>query len=169
MTPAGAEATGHGSETPRDFSDYIEKAETKAIGRALAALGYGTQFVESELEGKQGPRPVDSPAQRGNSAQAPQNRSGRAENGSRDNQSRRPAQSRTAPQNAPQPAAPADDVISADQIAFILRLAGEKGFTAETLAAGIAKYFPGSTIETLTSKHAAELIDKLNEAPPKKA
>ena len=37
--------TGHGSETPNDFRDYIEKAETKAIGRALAALGYGTPFA----------------------------------------------------------------------------------------------------------------------------
>ena len=38
-------ATGHGSETADDFRDYLEKAETKAIGRALAALGFGTQFV----------------------------------------------------------------------------------------------------------------------------
>jgi hypothetical protein len=49
-------ATGYGSETPSDFGDYIEKAETKAIGRALAALGFGTQFV-----GGEGYRIVDSP------------------------------------------------------------------------------------------------------------
>jgi uncharacterized protein YbdZ (MbtH family) len=42
--PGGGKATGWGSETVRDFHDYIEAAETKAIGRALAALGYGTQF-----------------------------------------------------------------------------------------------------------------------------
>src|SRR5438093_7827562 len=42
--PSGGKATGWGSETVRDFHDYIEAAETKAIGRALAALGYGTQF-----------------------------------------------------------------------------------------------------------------------------
>src|SRR5438105_6211525 len=42
--PDGGKATGWGSETVRDFHDYIEAAETKAIGRALAALGYGTQF-----------------------------------------------------------------------------------------------------------------------------
>ena len=45
-TPDGAEATGWGSETASDFSDFIEKAETKALGRALAALGYGLQFCE---------------------------------------------------------------------------------------------------------------------------
>ena len=44
--PAGGTATGWGSETADDFEDFIEKAETKALGRALAALGYGTQFCE---------------------------------------------------------------------------------------------------------------------------
>lgn len=42
--PGGGKATGWGSETVRDFHDYIEAAETKAMGRALASLGYGTQF-----------------------------------------------------------------------------------------------------------------------------
>src|SRR5215212_7207280 len=35
--PNGASATGWGSETANDFADYIEAAETKALGRALAA------------------------------------------------------------------------------------------------------------------------------------
>jgi hypothetical protein len=51
-------STGYGSECIRDFRDYIEKAETKAVGRALAMLGYGTQFAP-ELE--EGERIVDSP------------------------------------------------------------------------------------------------------------
>ena len=42
--PTGGKATGYGSETASDFPDFIEKAETKAIGRALNALGYGAQF-----------------------------------------------------------------------------------------------------------------------------
>jgi hypothetical protein len=42
--PSGGSATGWGSESAGDFRDYLEKAETKAIGRALAALGFGTQF-----------------------------------------------------------------------------------------------------------------------------
>lgn len=40
--PNGGSAGGLGSETKTDFNDYLEKAETKAIGRALAALGFGT-------------------------------------------------------------------------------------------------------------------------------
>lgn len=42
--PNGGSATGWGSETVDTFENYIEKAETKAIGRALAAIGFGTQF-----------------------------------------------------------------------------------------------------------------------------
>ena len=52
-------STGHGSESKRDFGDYLEKAETKAVGRALAMLGYGTQFAADELD--EGERIVDSP------------------------------------------------------------------------------------------------------------
>lgn len=38
-------SAGYGSESVKDFRDFIEKAETKAVGRALAMLGYGTQFA----------------------------------------------------------------------------------------------------------------------------
>jgi len=38
--------TGYGSEESGDFGDYLEKAETKAVGRALAFAGLGTQFVD---------------------------------------------------------------------------------------------------------------------------
>src|SRR3989442_13876402 len=44
--PNRGSATGYGSETERDFpAGWVEKAETKAIGRALGALGFGTQFA----------------------------------------------------------------------------------------------------------------------------
>ncbi len=59
----GGQATGHGSETAKDFPDFVEKAETKAIGRALAALGFGTQFTGEDLD--EGERRVDSPVRRG--------------------------------------------------------------------------------------------------------
>lgn len=59
--PGGGEATGWGSETVNDFGDYIEKAETKALGRACAALGYGTQFC-SDFDFHD--KPVDAPVKR---------------------------------------------------------------------------------------------------------
>src|SRR5690349_1328991 len=55
----GNEATAYGSETAKDFGDYAEKASTKSLGRALAALGYGTENADDD-EGKAG-RPVDAP------------------------------------------------------------------------------------------------------------
>lgn len=55
-------SSGTGSESAKDFGDYIEKAETKAVGRALAMLGYGTQFCADELD--EGERIVDSPIDR---------------------------------------------------------------------------------------------------------
>lgn len=55
--PSGGKATGYGSETASDFGDFIEKAETKAIGRALNALGYGAQFAEGDDE----PAPAGEP------------------------------------------------------------------------------------------------------------
>lgn len=71
--PGGGESTGWGSETRQDFFDYIEKAETKALGRALAALGYGTQFCEDYdfAAGSAGnahvvDSPIERPASTGN-------------------------------------------------------------------------------------------------------
>jgi hypothetical protein len=52
-------ATSHKFENVQGFPDFIEKAETGAIGRALALIGYGTQFCADELD--EGKRIVDSP------------------------------------------------------------------------------------------------------------
>ena len=64
--PGGGSATGWGHEDLRDYRDYLEKAETKALGRALAALGFGTQFTEDfDFAGGEPNRVVDSPVDRG--------------------------------------------------------------------------------------------------------
>lgn len=51
-------AQGTKSETLKGFGDFIEKAETGAIGRALAMCGFGTQFAPELDEGE---RIVDTP------------------------------------------------------------------------------------------------------------
>jgi hypothetical protein len=61
----GGKATGYGTETKADFTDYAERAETRAIGRALALLGFGTQFVGADLsEGEHGAAAPVSPERR---------------------------------------------------------------------------------------------------------
>lgn len=57
----GGRATGTKDESAVSFPDYGPKAETGAIGRALAGLGFGTQFA---IELDEGERLVDSPADR---------------------------------------------------------------------------------------------------------
>jgi hypothetical protein len=42
-------ASASKTETKQGFGDHLEKAETGAIGRALAMLGYGTQFTGDEF------------------------------------------------------------------------------------------------------------------------
>lgn len=63
----GGRATATKSENAASFPDYIEKAETGAVGRALAMLGYGTQFTGDELNEEH--RIVDAPVERANSFQ----------------------------------------------------------------------------------------------------
>jgi hypothetical protein len=58
----GGVATGTKTENAACFPDYLEKAETGSIGRALAALGYGTQFAPELDEGEE--RIVDAPVTR---------------------------------------------------------------------------------------------------------
>lgn len=52
-------ASAHKCEDQKHFPDYIEKAETGAIGRALALCGYGTQFCADDLDEKE--RLADAP------------------------------------------------------------------------------------------------------------
>ena len=73
--PDGGAATGWGSETEANFENYIEKAETRAIGRALIALGYGatgsSESDDTAGESRETPRPAPASIE-GNGATAPQ-------------------------------------------------------------------------------------------------
>ncbi|TMC21946.1 MAG: hypothetical protein E6J34_08105 [Chloroflexi bacterium] len=61
----GGVASGTKMEKAASFSDWLEKAETGAIGRALAGLGFGTQFAPELSEEH---RIVDSPVARKNTS-----------------------------------------------------------------------------------------------------
>ena len=56
-------------EDSKGFADHLEKAETGAVGRALALLGYGTQFALSDLD--EGDRLADAPVASVKSSEGP--------------------------------------------------------------------------------------------------
>lgn len=63
--PTGARATGWGTCTStKSASDYVERAETTALGRALKALGYGTEFDEDDDEEGATLAAIHGPAER---------------------------------------------------------------------------------------------------------
>ena len=61
-------STAHKREDQGHFGDFMEKAETGALGRALAYVGYGTQFCADEID--EGTRIVDAPTVRATVPQA---------------------------------------------------------------------------------------------------
>lgn len=103
-------AQGTKSETPKGFPDYIEKAESGSIGRALAMCGFGTQFTEDLDEGI---RIVDAPQDPMN-AQKPR--------------------SNEIPDFTP-PSKPGNNFVSDGQIARLMAIANAKHMPEEILKA----------------------------------
>lgn len=97
-------ATAHGSEQRTHFPEYLEKAETKSVGRALAMLGYGTAEAMELDEGEELHGLAESPVQRRSSGA--NGRSSSRQPQPAQAQARRPA--RTAEQVAAEAQAAAD-------------------------------------------------------------
>jgi hypothetical protein len=147
--PGGGSATGWGSESAGDFRDFLEKAETKAIGRALAALGYGTQFChDHEFGVGETPTvnvgqmrivdaPVDLAASRGR-RQAP------------------------AAQVASSAAAgdPANQRATERQVKFIFAIAREAGLDEQELTTWSQELY-GQDVNQLNRRDASTLIEAL--------
>ena len=136
--PDGGAATGYGSEGYDDFRDYIEKAETKAIGRALAALGFGTQFCTDFDFGAAHGAVVDSPIDFAST------------------RGRRMAAGRSDDRNVGsngQPATPR-------QLKFIQAIAREHGIGDEELNAEVEQLY-GRQVSQLDRRDASAFIERL--------
>jgi len=137
--PGQGSATGWGSETFGDFNDWIEKAETKSLGRALAALGYGTQFCDDHSEDLDRGHVVDNPVAR----PAPP---------------ARPAPARQGPDGPL--IRPAGESTPAQQKAIYLIARNEQERNEqETDDAALALY--GVIVPFLTKRQASDFIDRL--------
>ena len=98
-------AKGTKMEDFHGFSDYIEKAETGAIGRALAVCGFGTQFAP-DLEEVDGTHPIDAPIQSRTNGYSGGNGYGSRRSGGYTSTSQRPAARPPAAPSRSEPAAP---------------------------------------------------------------
>jgi hypothetical protein len=148
--PNGGSATGWGSESVGDFRDFVEKAETKAIGRALAALGYGTQFCQDHEFGQGAPagqggqmRIVDAPVDFTSNRERRQV----AEAGG------------TATQAAPT-GDPGSQRATERQVKFIHAIAREAGLDEQELAAWSQELY-GKPVDRLDRRDASTLIEAL--------
>lgn len=142
VIPDGGSATGWGSESAGDFRDYLEKAETKAIGRALAALGFGTQFCPDHEFGAMTGRVVDAPVKVSRFSRGQPN-------------DERPA---AAAGPAPEQAA------TQRQLRYMQAVAREAGFDTQALDELSAREF-GSPAMSLSRRDASALIDLIQNQP----
>lgn len=137
--------SAHGSESKRDFGDYLEKAETKAVGRALAMLGYGTQFTATELD--EGERIVDSPVDR-----EPRGSAEAAQEAGRKKLEELNRKAEEAAKNSPS----ARQAATPEQIALIKDIASDEDYLKI-----MQKY--GPDMEKLTANTAAKVIAELEK------
>lgn len=154
----GGVATGTKMEKAASFPDWLEKAETGAIGRALAALGFGTQFAP-ELDEQH--RIVDSPVER-QAAPIATNGNGYS-NGNVPLASARPAvtpingpstQPAPQPMNTPRQLEPADEAaITEQQVSSIRKLCEHLGKTEPDNLTSISYLSAKKLIQQLTTEY----------------
>ena len=140
--PGGGSSTGWGSEQYGDFRDYIEKAETKALGRALAALGFGTQFCNDFAFGADQNRVVDAPVDLQRQLE------------------RRRSNGKQSPEV--QEARPSDQPATARQHGFIDALVRELSISEDALKLEVESSF-GAPVSGLSRRDASVLIERLQQ------
>lgn len=130
-----------GSEESSDFGDFMEKASTKAIGRALSLAGFGTQFTNEHEFGADQQRVVDSPVQRSTT---------------------RPAQT-TSPPDTHTHTRPPGELASEAQTRMIYGIIREKDWTDEQLHARILIEYGVRSMKQLKKAQASDLITYLKQ------
>jgi len=103
--PNGGSAMSIGNESKLGFPDYIGKAETVALGRALAILGYGIGFADDFEEDRERADPKDFEVNQANTVQ---------ETAKDRFDPRAPRKTQSPPANLPNP-----DVLPADPSAMV--------------------------------------------------
>ena len=158
-TGNGGVAEASGTETKQDFGDYLEKSETKSVGRALGYLGYGTANAGFE-EGQRvvdAPRNTPTPRARPNDNLVPHEWRGRLDFDSDNPNAYRPkgqeiaTTPRPTPQDAPKRRPPAEPLTEAQQEAVASAWDMATSDTYPAVLAMLRTVFPGATPGQLTA------------------
>lgn len=144
--------TGYGSETARDFGDFYEKAETKAVGRALAMLGYGTQFTALELD--EGERIVDSPAEVRKLEQKPNAEAPKQDTAKNAQKAQKATEAPQTVNNPPKTETPGKSAVERVQ-SFVVK----SRMKAESIMT-VCKHYGVNTIGELTEEQAQDYINQ---------
>jgi hypothetical protein len=139
--PGGGSSTGWGSEGYDDFRDYLEKAETKALGRALAALGFGTQFTPDFDFAEGQDKVVDAPVRLARQRQLVN---------LTDERRTQVAERQT---------------MTDRQMSFIRKIAREKGMSDLAVDSQVTELF-GKRFEQLDRRDASAYIERLKNLEP---
>lgn len=130
----------------------IEKAETGAIGRALAHAGLGTQFAGEDVdEGLEDGQLADSPVQ---FTPHPQSRQAQPQG--------RYVGTPTPEARAHEPARPAgtDEPATAAQLKAIFGIGRSRGMSPDDVKAFVSEQFKVASIDNLPKRQASILIDQ---------
>ncbi|HZU01299.1 MAG TPA: hypothetical protein VFA10_16640 [Ktedonobacteraceae bacterium] len=138
----GGVATGTKMEKAASFPDFLEKSETGAIGRALAALGYGTQFAGLDFNEEH--RIVDSPVER---PAAPLSENGYTGNGGTSLSAVRPNGTATPAEDNP------DTVATEQQLSSIRKMYERLGKAEPEQIATISYLGAKKLIQQLTAEY----------------
>ena len=161
--PGGGSATATGSERKVAFADYIEKAESVALGRALAILGYGIDFADEFEESKEAADPRDYEVNQGNAVQQT-TASKRYQTRPDDPNPKPPA---AAPRPVPEPrAATGENGLASEAQVKAIYAVGLKHMSKAELVAYCEDQFDGKQPEYLLKSEAGELIKALQAGFP---
>lgn len=150
--PGRGSATGWGSEGYDDFRDYLEKAETKALGRCAAALGFGTQFTPDFDFAEGQDKVVDAPVRLARQRQLADL-----------SQDRRAAYGDTSGGSQQRPANVQS--MTDRQMSFIRQMGKGKGLNDEQIDAQVQELF-GKRFDQLDRRDASSYIERLKALEP---
>lgn len=136
-----------------DFRNYVEKAETQAIGRALALAGFGTQFCD-DLDDSE--TVADSPVSGNGKKSRNSNGAGKQINGSTLNGNHQAASTAKSPVNVGS---------ETRNVALLYKAAAQKGLSREETDLIVLYKYQKDNASQLNDDEFSEMLNGIQKTP----